>query len=53
MVQILHDLQDPRLWELWYIPYEGYRRIYSISSVLGSIEETPEREACLGYLWLS
>ena len=21
MIQILHYLSDPRLWELWYIPY--------------------------------
>ena len=23
MVKILHDLKDPKLWELWYIPYNG------------------------------
>ena len=22
-VEILHYLQDPKLWELWYIPYYG------------------------------
>ena len=21
MMQILHYLKDPKLWELWYIPY--------------------------------
>ena len=21
--QILHDPKDPKLWELWYIPYNG------------------------------
>ena len=21
--QILHDLKDSKLWELWYIPYNG------------------------------
>ena len=23
MIKILHDLKDPKLWELWYIPYYG------------------------------
>ena len=23
IVQILHDLKEPKLWELWYIPYSG------------------------------
>ena len=23
MDKILHDLKDPKLWELWYIPYMG------------------------------
>ena len=23
MVKILHYLKDPKLWELWYIPYYG------------------------------
>ena len=23
MDKILHDLKDPKLWELWYIPYCG------------------------------
>ena len=23
MVKILHDLKDPKLWELLYIPYNG------------------------------
>ena len=23
MVKILHDPKDPKLWELWYIPYNG------------------------------
>ena len=23
MDKILHDLKDPKLWELWYIPYNG------------------------------
>ena len=25
MIEILHDLQDPKIWELWYIPYNGVR----------------------------
>ena len=27
MIEILHYLKDPKLWELWYIPYYGYGRI--------------------------
>ena len=27
MDKILHYLKDPRLWELWYIPYYGSCRI--------------------------
>ena len=23
MDKILHDLKDSKLWELWYIPYDG------------------------------
>ena len=23
MDKILHDPKDPKLWELWYIPYYG------------------------------
>ena len=23
MHKILHDLKDSKLWELWYIPYNG------------------------------
>ena len=23
MDKILHDPKDPKLWELWYIPYDG------------------------------
>ena len=32
MDKILHDPKDPKLWELWYIPYNGSCRILSISS---------------------
>ena len=31
MDKILHDLKDPKLWELWYIPYYGSCRILSIN----------------------
>ena len=31
MDKILHYLKDPKLWELWYIPYYGSCRILSIS----------------------
>ena len=23
MDKVLHDPKDPKLWELWYIPYNG------------------------------
>ena len=23
MIEILHYLKDPKLWEFWYIPYYG------------------------------
>ena len=29
--KILHDPKDPKLWELWCIPYYGSCRILSIS----------------------
>ena len=31
MIEILHYLKDPELWELWYIPYYGICRIYIIN----------------------
>ena len=31
MIQILHYLKDPKLWELWYIPYYGHCTIYIIN----------------------
>ena len=31
MDKVLHDPKDPKLWELWYIPYYGSCRILSIS----------------------
>ena len=35
MDKILHDLnKDSKLWELWYIPYNGYCRILSINSIV-------------------
>ena len=33
MDKILHDPKDPKLWELWYIPYYGSCRILSISRI--------------------
>ena len=33
MDKILHDPKDPRLWEIWSIPYYGSCRILSISSM--------------------
>ena len=35
MDKILHYLKDPKLWELWYIPYYGSSRILSINRMLG------------------
>ena len=35
MDKILHDLKDPKLWELWYIPYYGSCRILSINRRTG------------------
>ena len=32
MDKILHDPKDSKLWELWYIPYNGECRILSINS---------------------
>ena len=34
MDKILHDPKDPKLWELWYIPYYGSCRILSINRSL-------------------
>ena len=32
MIEILHHLKDPKLWELWYSPYYGVKcRIYIIN----------------------
>ena len=36
MDKILHDPKDPKLWELWYIPYYGSCRILSINSSIGN-----------------
>ena len=33
MDKILHDPKDPKLWELWYIPYNGQCRILSINRI--------------------
>ena len=37
MDKILHDLKDSKLWELWYIPYNGYCRILSINSINNTV----------------
>ena len=36
MDKILHDPKDPKLWELWYIPYYGSCRILSINRSIGN-----------------
>ena len=41
MDKILHDLKDSKLWELWYIPYNGYCRILSISSTKATDCDVP------------
>ena len=33
MDKILHYFKDPKLWELWHIPYNGSCRILSINSM--------------------
>ena len=33
MDKILHDPKDPKLWELWYSPYNGSCRILSINRI--------------------
>ena len=35
MIEIRHDLKDPKLWDLWYIPYYGSCRIYIINRISG------------------
>ena len=35
MIQILHYLKDPKLWELWYVPHYGSCRIYIINRRMG------------------
>ena len=37
MIQILHYLKDPKLWELWHIPYLWVMQDYIINR---SIRET-------------
>ena len=31
MIEILHDFKDPKLWDLWYIPYYRQYRVYIIN----------------------
>ena len=40
MIEILHYLKDPKLWELWYIPYCGSCRI-SIINRMSHKKELP------------
>ena len=39
MDKILHDPKDPKLWELWYIPYYGSCRILSINRMKAEPED--------------
>ena len=39
MIEILHDLKYPKLWELWYLPYYGvmqdeYHQPYDVVYIL-------------------
>ena len=36
MDKILHYFKYPKLWELWYIPYDGSCRILSINRIIGN-----------------
>ena len=43
MIEILHHLKDPKLWELWYSPYYGGNAGFISSTVVGHpIPEAPE-----------
>ena len=41
MIQILQNLKDPKLWELWYIPYYGYSAGF-VSSTVGFEDQLEE-----------
>ena len=45
MDKILHDPKDPKLWELWYIPYNGSCRILSINRSATADEAATAAEA--------
>ena len=42
MDKILHDPKDPKLWELWYIPYYGSCRILSINRIVPCLDPVVE-----------
>ena len=42
MIEILHYLKDPKLWELWYIPYYGYCRMYTINCNTPNLHFRPQ-----------
>ena len=42
MIEILHYLKDPKLWELWYTPYYGQCRIYIINRSITTTYPAPE-----------
>ena len=45
MDKILHDLKDPKLWELWHIPSYGSCRILSINRTNANLHN-PARISC-------
>ena len=51
MDKILHDPKDPKLWELWHIPYYGSCRILSINRKTRSKEEPAAAKAQGEALW--
>ena len=51
MDKILHDPKDPKLWELWYIPYYGSCRILSINRIKDSIKLRNTTEWRLGSMF--
>ena len=43
MIEILHYLKDPKLWELWYVPYYGFNAGFTLSTVCQpSLSREPE-----------
>ena len=52
MDKILHDPKDPKLWELWYIPYYGSCRILSINRSTGLVLVTRHNTSTISLMLL-